>query len=56
VNILDLVKDKYDREARLAPALMLLLPPVLLLLVWFPELRMPRACLPCSSASASSSS
>jgi hypothetical protein len=43
VKILDLVKDKYDREARLAPALMVLLPPVLLALVWFPGLRTPAA-------------
>lgn len=43
VKILDLVKDKYDREARLAPALMVLLPPILLVLVWFPGLRTPAA-------------
>jgi hypothetical protein len=43
VKILDLVKDKYDREARLAPALMVMLPPVLLVLVWFPGLRTPAA-------------
>lgn len=43
MKILDLVKDKYDREARLAPALMVLLPPVLLALVWLPGLRTPAA-------------
>ena len=43
MKILDLVKDKYDREARLAPALLVLLPPVLLVLVWFPAVRSPAA-------------
>lgn len=41
MKILDLVKTQYDREARFAPALTVLLPPVLLALVWFPAARTP---------------
>ena len=34
-----LIRDRYNREARLAPALLVALPAVLALFSWFPELR-----------------
>jgi hypothetical protein len=39
MKMLNLIMDRYDREARLAPALLIALPAVLAAFAWFPELR-----------------
>ena len=39
MNLLEVVKDHYNRKARLAPALIVLLPIVLVVLVLYPQLR-----------------
>jgi hypothetical protein len=39
LKIETLIRDRYNREARLAPALLIALPAALMLLAWFPALR-----------------
>lgn len=39
MKIETLIRDRYNREARLAPALLIALPAVLALFAWFPALR-----------------
>jgi len=40
LKIETLIRDRYNREARLAPALLIALPAALALFAWFPALRM----------------
>lgn len=39
MKIETLIRDRYNREARLAPALLIALPAALVLFTWFPDLR-----------------